>query len=393
MPRFDRYVLSQILVLFGFFSLVLVLIYWINRAVRLFDSLIADGQSAWVFLELTSLSLPGLIRSVLPLSAFAAAVYVTNRMSSDSELTVVRASGYSPFRLARPVVYFGLVVAAMMSVLTHFLEPMSSERLALRSSEISQNMTARLLKPGEFLTPADNITFYIREVSQLGEMLDIFISDNSESRRQVTYTASRAYLVRTVNGPQLVMINGLAQTLNSETGRLTTTGFDDFVYDIGALMTDATLRARTVNGLSTREMLNPTREIQDLTGQTTAQLIVRGHDRFGQAFLGFVAGLVGFSSLIAGGFNRFGLWRNIMLAVGLVIVLKIMESTGTTLARNNSALWPLVYVSGMGGVAMSVVLLWIASRPYLFKRRPVSFAKSSVLSSAKSPVDPLTGAR
>ncbi|MEJ6510389.1 MAG: LptF/LptG family permease, partial [Octadecabacter sp.] len=111
MARFDRYMLGQLLTLFGFFSLILVLVYWINRAVRLFDRLIADGQSAWMFLELTSLSLPGLIRIVLPLSAFVAAVYVTNRMSAESELTVVQATGYSPFRLARPVLYFGAIVA------------------------------------------------------------------------------------------------------------------------------------------------------------------------------------------------------------------------------------------------------------------------------------------
>ncbi|MFB1025235.1 MAG: LptF/LptG family permease, partial [Octadecabacter sp.] len=129
MARFDRYMLGQLLVFFGFFSLILVLIYWINRAVRLFDRLIADGQSAWVFLELTSLSLPSLIRIVLPLSAFVAAVYVTNRMSSDSELTVVQATGYSPFRLACPVIVFGVIVAVLMSILTNILVPLSTKRL------------------------------------------------------------------------------------------------------------------------------------------------------------------------------------------------------------------------------------------------------------------------
>lgn len=374
MARFDRYMLSQLLTLFGFFSLILVLIYWINRAVRLFDRLIADGQSAWVFLELTSLSLPGLIRIVLPLSAFVAAVYVTNRMSSESELTVVQATGYSPFRLARPVIYFGLVVAVMMSVLTHFLVPLSSERLALRSNEIAQNMTARLLTPGEFLTPSDGVTFYIREITQSGEMLDIFISEATNPARRVTYTASRAYLIRTDNGPQLVMINGLAQTLTLETNRLTTTGFDDFAYDVGALINDTGVPGRSASGLGTWELLNPTDEIMSEIGQSRAQMIVRGHDRFGQAFLGFVAGLLGFSALVAGGFSRFGLWRNIMLAVGLVIVLKILESTGTNIARNNAALWPFVYLAGFGGIAISTVLLWIASRPYFFKRRPKRMA-------------------
>lgn len=370
MARFDRYMLSQLLVLFGFFSLILVMIYWINRAVRLFDRLIADGQSAWVFLELTSLSLPGLIRIVLPLSAFVAAVYVTNRMAQESELTVVQATGYSPWRLARPFVYFGLIVAFMMSMLTHFLVPMSTVRLDERNAEISQNMTARLLVAGEFLTPTSDTTFYMREMTENGEMLDIFISDGSDPAQRVTYTASRAYLVRTDDGAQLVMLNGLAQTLDLATRRLTTTGFDDFAYDVSSLINVSRWRWLSHAGLPTWDLIRPSEDILHRTGRTAAELMMRGHDRFGQAFLAFVAGLVGFAALISGGFSRFGLWRNIALAVFLVIVLKILESVGAGIAREDAALWPFVYLSGFGGIVMIVSLLWIASRPYIFKRRP-----------------------
>ena len=41
MPRIDRYLLSQFLTLFGFFALVLVSVYWINRAVSLFEQLLS----------------------------------------------------------------------------------------------------------------------------------------------------------------------------------------------------------------------------------------------------------------------------------------------------------------------------------------------------------------
>ena len=44
MPQIDRYILSQFLTLFGFFALVLVSVYWINRAVSLFEQA-ADGMS------------------------------------------------------------------------------------------------------------------------------------------------------------------------------------------------------------------------------------------------------------------------------------------------------------------------------------------------------------
>jgi len=140
------------MIMFGFFSLVLVLVYWINRAVVLFDRLIADGQSASVFLEFTALSLPVVISLALPLSAFAAAVYVTNRMSTESELVVVQATGYSPYRMARPVLYFGLFVFVLMSLLTHILVPLASARLDQRQNEIAQNFTARLLLRGRSYT-------------------------------------------------------------------------------------------------------------------------------------------------------------------------------------------------------------------------------------------------
>ena len=93
MSRYDRYVLSQYLLFFGFFALILVAVFWINRAVVLFDRLIGDGQSAMVFLEFSALTLPNLIRMVLPMAAFAATVYVTNRLNSESELTVMQATG------------------------------------------------------------------------------------------------------------------------------------------------------------------------------------------------------------------------------------------------------------------------------------------------------------
>ena len=175
MSRYDRYVLSQYLLFFGFFALVLVAVFWINRAVVLFDRLIGDGQSAFVFLEFSALALPNLIRMVVPIAAFGAAVYLTNRLNGDSELTVMQATGSSPWRLARPALWFGLVTAGMMSVLTHFLLPASINQLALREAEVARNVTARLLTAGEFLHPTAGVTFYIRQIDNDGTLRDVFL--------------------------------------------------------------------------------------------------------------------------------------------------------------------------------------------------------------------------
>ena len=357
------------MVLFGFFSLVLVLVYWINRAVLLFDQLIADGQSAGVFLEFTALSLPSVIRIALPLAAFAAAVYVTNRMSTESELTVVQATGYSPFRLARPVLYFGLIVTVLMSLLMHFLVPMSSARLAERQAEIAQNVTSRLLTEGQFIEPIDGVTFYIREITPAGELLDIFLSDTRAENEHVTYTAAQAFLVRENDTTQLVMINGMVQSLRTADQRLFTTSFEDFAYNISNLIGDIAPTGRRDSHLSTWELLNPTPALEEETGRDAARMISRAHDRFSQSILGTVAALLGFAALMVGGYSRFGVWKQIIGAIFLIIVVKAVETTGIRIARSDPQFWMAAYLQSVVGLAMVWFLLFWASRPYLFKRR------------------------
>lgn len=351
------------LTLFGFFALVLVMIYWINRAVLLFDQLIADGQNAAVFLELTLLSLPNIIRIVLPLSAFVASVYVTNRLTADSEMVVVQATGFSPLRLARPVAVFGLIVTALTGVLTHVLVPAATARMNVRQAEIAETATARLLQEGQFMTPTAGVTLYIREITPAGELRGLYLSDTRSAAEQTTYTASSAYLVRTERGPQLVMVEGMAQTLRMADRRLGTTAFAELAYDVGALMPATAEGRRTSRELSTADLLFPTEAIAAETGRSFGELVAEGHDRTAQALLAVVGALLGFAPLVVGGFSRFGLWRQIGAAVLLVILVKLIEAGAMTAVRSEPALWPLIYLPAASGLAMALALLAIAARP------------------------------
>ena len=356
------------MVLFGFFSLILVSIYWINRAVALFDQLIANGQTAVVFLEFTALSLPNVIRLVLPMAAFAASVYAGNRLASDSELVVVQATGYSPWRLARPVLAFGLIVAALISVLTHLLVPLSISALNERQSEIAENITARFLVEGQFLHPAENITFFIREITRNGELRDIFMSDAGSETSRTTYTARRALLVRSETGPKLVMFDGMAQTLRLSDQSLAVTRFADFSYDIGSLIQTAPDARRGAREMPTAALLFPDAATMAETGAGRGQLLAEGHGRISQALLAVVAALAGFSALLVGGFSRFGLWRPISGGVLALILLKSLDNTMVGLVRRTPDLWPLAYAATLAGLALCAVMLWVASSPGILMR-------------------------
>lgn len=364
MSKFDRYMLSQLMTLFGFFALVLVSVYWINRAVTLFDQLISDGQSAWVFLEFTALTLPNVIRLVLPVAAFVATVYVTNRLSSESELVVMMATGFSPARLARPVVYFGLIVTLMVAVLAHVLVPASRIRLADRRGEIAENVAARFLTEGAFLHPAAGITFYIRQITPQGELQDIFLADARAPDRSTTYTAERALLVKSDTGPKLVMFEGMAQTLATAGQTLSVTRFADFSYDIGALIGGAAGRLPAVEELPTPVLLTATEAEARDYGTTRAAMLLEGHERIARPFLALVSALIGFATLLTGGFSRFGLWRQIGAAVGLLVFVQFLANGATGLVTREPALWPVIYLPVAAGLGIAALALSLAGRAH-----------------------------
>lgn len=363
MSRYDRYVLSQFLLFFGFFALILVAVFWINRAVVLFDRLIGDGQSAMVFLEFTALTLPNLIRMVLPMAAFAASVWVTNRLNSESELTVMQATGSSPWQLARPAMAFGLITAFMMSILTHVLLPASTSQLALREAEVAHNITARLLTEGSFLHPSTGVTFYIRQIDPDGTLRDVFLSDRRDPQQSVVYTGARAFLVRDGDQSNLIMVDGMAQRMDTQNRTLSTTIFADFSYDISTLIKKGDARARNIRAIPTLELFSDSPTITEAEGYTPGQLADELHQRFARALVCIAVTMIGFSSLLLGGYSRFGVWRQALLAFVLLIFLEVLRGVVSEPILKNADLWPLIYLPTVVGLAVATLFLKIASRP------------------------------
>ncbi|MFA3915379.1 LPS export ABC transporter permease LptF [Ruegeria hyattellae] len=363
MTRYDRYVLSQFLLFFGFFALILVAVFWINRAVSLFDKLISDGQSALVFLEFTALALPNLIRMVLPLAAFAAAVYVTNRLKNDSELTVMQATGSGPWRLARPAIAFGLVTALMMSLLTHLLLPTSIKQLEMRQSEVARNVTARLLTEGSFLHPADGVTFYIRQIDPDGTLNDVFLSDRRDSAESTIYTGAKAFLVRDGDNANLIMVDGLALRLDHAGNTLSSTAFSDFSYDITSLIRRSESQRRSIRAIPTSEMIRDPEGIEEKDGLSAGKVSEELHLRFARALVCIAVTMIGYATLMLGGFSRFGVWQQALLAFLILVCLEVLRGVVSDAVLQDASLWPLIYLPTVLGIAIACLFLQFGSRP------------------------------
>ena len=361
--RYDRYMLSQFIMVFSFFAFVLLFIFWVNHAVRLFSHLSSDGQPISVYFEFTLLGLPEVIGTILPIAVLASTIYVTNRMSTESELTVMQSNGYSPWRMFVPVAIFGAIIAIIMSLLNHVLIPDSLSRLHQRQHEISMNISTRFLNDGEFLHPADGVTFFIRQIEPDGELIDVFLSDRRNPDNLITYTSKRAYLVNEADRIQLVMLDGQAQNLSTRENRLFTAQSSEFSYEISKLFETRALNLNQVEHADTLDMLLDPLAITDWSGTSLAEVKHETHDRFAQALLCITVAFIGFSCLMVGTYSRFGIWRQIVMAIFLVVVIKLVEGYANGIALSRSTAWPLLYMPTIVGVIMAVLQMHLASRP------------------------------
>jgi len=255
-----------------------------------------------------------------------------------------------------------------MSALTHFLVPASLSQLGERQKEITENVTSRLLTEGTFLHPSSVVNFYIPEITPKVVLRDVFLSDRRLPVRTTTYTAQEAYLVQDQSGPKLVMVNGLAQQHTLETKQLVTTNFADFSYDISALVESDEATRKEIKHRSTWDLLGRSSQVAQDAGAPVGWVVYEGHGRIAQALITIVFALVGFATLLLGGYSRFGIWRQIMVAFVLLIALEMAKGAVTDPVRANADLWPLIYLPLAVGTALAVILLRLAATPLRWRR-------------------------
>ena len=73
--------------------------------------------------------------------------------------------------------------------------------------------------------------------------------------------------------------------------------------------------------------------------------------------------LVGFAALMQGGYSRFGLVRQIGVAVGLIILVQGINTATTAYAQDRDGAALLAWTAPVLGILIAILLLWFSQRP------------------------------
>ncbi len=353
--RLDRYVLHQLLVALLATTGSLAALIWLTQSLR-FVSLVVDrGLSLRVFLQLTGLLIPGFVAVILPITTFVVTQFVYQRLSGDRELTVMRAAGLSPSRIARPAMYCVAISVALSYVLNVWIVPASYHSFREYEFEIRNKMAAFLLQEGVFTPVSPTMTVYIRTREPDGTLRGILVEDDRQKAVRATILAEHGHLEPNGDVPKVVLYDGSREEIDRKTGRLDVLTFRRNTIDLADANKDDDIRYRDSNEMSLGELFHPDpREVQP---RDRGKFAAEGHRRLSGPLTAFSFAMVALLAVLSGGFSRHGNTLRPLVAILSVVGLLALGLVVQSVAARSPALLPLIWVEAvLPGLVCAVLL-------------------------------------
>jgi lipopolysaccharide export system permease protein len=346
MRRLDTYILWHLLRSFGFFTLVFTGVVWLTQAVRLVDTVVLSGQGARIFLEFSTLVLPQVFMIVLPLAALGATLYTVNKLYAEAELVVMMAAGTGPIDLMRSVAAFASGIFVAMALVTLILVPRGAAALADRTQEIRSDLAGSLIVERQFVHPMPGLTLFIDDTSRVGEMAGLFLHDERDPANPVTYTAEQALLLREGDQARLVMVDGVALARRAGAS-LNTVTFEQFVFDLTALVEGDGTRTPRPAEYPLLQLLNPTPEMLAAGNYTRGSYLAEAHWKLALPALSMLYPLIALVTLIGSPYRRGGFGVRVVVSIAISVVLYAILFVSRAQVQQNAALWPVMHLAAV----------------------------------------------
>jgi lipopolysaccharide export system permease protein len=186
----DRYILRELLVPFILGIAIFTSILLIVRILKLVELVVNRGVPFFQILELFSYILPAFLEVTVPMALLLAILVAFGRLSSDSEIIALRATGVSLYRLMLPVGVFAGVVSILTLGLSAYARPWGNSLLRTGLYEMVKARASAGIKAKVFNDEFAGLVIYVDRIEPPGnDLYDILISDTRDPKLQNTVYA------------------------------------------------------------------------------------------------------------------------------------------------------------------------------------------------------------
>ena len=279
MGSIDKYIFRTTLASFALVLVSLTGVIWITQALRGIDLMTSQGQTILTFLGITSLVIPALVLIIAPIALMIAISHTLNKLATDSEIIVMNAAGFSPFRLFRPFFYATCVVAVLVAFIAAYLSPDGLRRIKQWDADITADVLTNILQPGRFAQLDQNLTIRIRERKPGGLLAGVFVDDRRDPKERVTIYADHGTVLKNDGGSFLILEDGNLERFELGKRDPAMVAFGRYAFDMSKFSNHDQNVALGIRERYLWELLSPDENdpiYKQLSGQFRAEL----HDRF-----------------------------------------------------------------------------------------------------------------
>lgn len=162
-----RYLAKEVFITLVSLTAILMLIFLSNQFVQYLNRAASGNIPGMIIMKLMALELPNLMSLLLPLGFYIAILLAYGRLYAESEMTILRASGYGPNQLLKHTFVMASAVTVVVAAVMIFVSPqIAVERAKLLRSAGIQTLIQTIM-PGRFQAmDGDKQVFYVQSMSR-----------------------------------------------------------------------------------------------------------------------------------------------------------------------------------------------------------------------------------
>ncbi|MBI5476394.1 MAG: LptF/LptG family permease [Ignavibacteriales bacterium] len=204
---------------FLFAFLTLMFIFLLQFLMRAIEQLVGKGLSPLVIGELLMLSLSWMIVLAVPMAVLVATLMAFGKLSSQNEITAMKASGMSLYRMIAPVILFSLLLTYLLIEFNNKILPEANHRFKILMIDIRRTKPTLTIQAGLFSQDIPGYSILARKTFEQSNNLEgITIYDYTDPSINIVVTAENGKVSFTPDYRKLVMdlYNGEIHQLGSQ---------------------------------------------------------------------------------------------------------------------------------------------------------------------------------
>ncbi|MFZ0413591.1 MAG: LptF/LptG family permease [Candidatus Acidiferrales bacterium] len=192
----DRYVCREV-VSHAFLGLaVFTFVFFVPQLVQLMGLIVQHAGTAGETITLFLCSLPPVLIFTLPMSMLVGVLIGLGRLSADSEIVALNASGISLRRLLVPIGAVALTATIISFVITLWLCPLALQTLRSLENQLRTSQASFAIQPRVFDERFPHYILYVRDVSASGtRWRGVFLAESNSSAGSKVTLAKDAIVV------------------------------------------------------------------------------------------------------------------------------------------------------------------------------------------------------